>query len=62
MVLDYRQRKLFVGDLDGNIFTVNIKNGVRMKSFQKHETMVTGLCHWTNDSHNEYADSEKNHD
>ena len=51
MVLDYRQRKLFVGDLDGNIFTVNIKNGVRMKSFEKHDTMVTGLCHWTTNSY-----------
>jgi hypothetical protein len=36
MILDSRERKLFVGDSEGYIFTVNIKNGAKMKSFQKH--------------------------
>ena len=36
MILDSRERKLFVGDSEGCIFTVNIKNGAKMKSFQKH--------------------------
>ena len=47
MILDIRERKLFVGDSEGCIYTVNIKNGARMKSFQKHETMVTGLAYWS---------------
>jgi hypothetical protein len=46
-VLDTRERKLFVGDSEGEIFTVNIKNGARMKSFQRHESLITGLCYWT---------------
>jgi len=31
MRLDNRERKLFVGDSEGQIFTVNIKNGAKMK-------------------------------
>jgi hypothetical protein len=31
MILDHRQRKLFMGDSDGCIYTVNIKNGAKMK-------------------------------
>ena len=31
MILDARERKLFVGDSEGCIFTVNIKNGAKMK-------------------------------
>lgn len=31
MILDYRQRKLFLGDSEGCIYTVNIKNGAKMK-------------------------------
>ncbi|KAL4445040.1 hypothetical protein ABPG74_018768 [Tetrahymena malaccensis] len=47
-VLDTRKRKLFVGDADGNIFTVNIKNGAKMKKFEKHNNrMITDLTHWT---------------
>ncbi len=36
VILDNRERKLFVGDSGGCIFTVNIRNGARMKDFQKH--------------------------
>ena len=31
MILDQRERKLFVGDSAGCIYTVNIKNGAKMK-------------------------------
>lgn len=31
MILDQRERKLFVGDSEGSIYTVNIKNGAKMK-------------------------------
>ena len=52
-VLDTRKRKLFVGDADGNIFTVNIKNGAKMKRFEKHNNrMITDLTHWTSSSNN----------
>lgn len=45
--LDCRQRKLFVGDSEGKLFTVNIKNGAKMKKFQRHRKMITDLVHWT---------------
>ena len=31
--LDYRQRKLFVGDSAGKVFTLDIKNGTKIKKF-----------------------------
>jgi hypothetical protein len=31
MTLDNRQRKLFVGNSDGCVYTVNLRNGVKMK-------------------------------
>ena len=46
-ILDNRQRKLFVGDAEGRIFTVNIKNGARLKKFEKHSQAITDLGHWT---------------
>lgn len=49
-ILDNRQRKLFVGDADGRIFTVNIKNGAKMKKFEKHNKMITDLAYWTSNS------------
>lgn len=55
-ILDSRERKLFVGDSEGEIFTVNIKNGARMKSFQKHDSLITGLSYWTAES-NELDDT-----
>lgn len=39
-----------MGDSGGEIFTVNIRNGARMKDFQKHEAAVTGLAFWSSDS------------
>jgi hypothetical protein len=52
-VLDTRKRKLFVGDAEGNIFTVNIKNGAKMKKFEKHSRMITDIIHWTSKKPNE---------
>ena len=49
-ILDNRQRKLFVGDADGRIFTVNIKNGAKMKKFERHNKMITDLAYWTSSS------------
>jgi hypothetical protein len=31
MILDNRQRKLFIGNSDGCIYTVNLRNGAKMK-------------------------------
>jgi hypothetical protein len=50
-VLDCRQRKLFVGDSEGKIFTVNIKNGAKMKKFERHNKMVTDIVHWTSSNY-----------
>lgn len=36
-----------MGDADGRIFTVNIKNGARLKKFEKHNSGITDLGHWT---------------
>jgi len=33
--LDGRKRKLFVGDSRGRMFSINIKNGAKMKKFKK---------------------------
>ena len=49
-ILDYRQRKIFVGDSEGRIFTVNIKNGAKMKKFERHHKMITDLAHWTSET------------
>ena len=51
-ITDNRERKLFVGDSGGSIFTVNIRNGARMKDFQKHESAVSGLAFWSSDTSN----------
>ncbi|CAD8108111.1 unnamed protein product [Paramecium primaurelia] len=50
MIIDARQRKLFIGDSEGRIFTVNIKNGAKMKKFERHHKMITDLAHWSNDT------------
>jgi hypothetical protein len=36
--LDSRKRKLFVGDSRGRMFSINIKNGAKMKKFKKGDT------------------------
>ena len=35
ITLDERKRKLFVGDQKGRLFSINIKNGAKMKKFKK---------------------------
>jgi len=35
--LDNRERKLFIGDSRGRCFSINIKNGAKMKKFKKGE-------------------------
>jgi WD40 repeat protein len=35
IALDERKRKLFVGDQKGRLFSINIKNGAKMKKFKK---------------------------
>ena len=49
-ILDNRQRKLFIGDSEGKIFTVNVSNGAKMKKFERHKKMVTDLAYWTSTS------------
>jgi WD40 repeat protein len=44
--LDKRKRKLFVGDSKGRVFSINIKNGARMKKFKRHKADVSSLYYW----------------
>jgi len=46
MILDSRNRKIFVGDSEGKIFTVNIRNGAKMKKFEKHSKIIMDLAYW----------------
>jgi hypothetical protein len=39
--MDERKRKLFVGDQKGRLFSINIKNGAKMKKFKKSKK-ITG--------------------
>ena len=43
MQLDNKQRKLFIGDSKGKIFTFKVKNGLKIKEFEEHKQEVTGL-------------------
>lgn len=36
-VMDNRELKLFVGNSDGKLFTINLKNGAKMNKFKKHK-------------------------
>lgn len=44
--LDERKWKLFVGDSKGWVFSINIKNGAKMKKFEKHDQDVSSLYYW----------------
>ena len=51
--LDDRQRKLFLGDTLGNIFSINVRNGARLRDFKKHqkppnspEKVITDLAYF----------------
>lgn len=38
---DDRKRKLFIGDSEGKIFSINIKNGAKMKTFKPHDSEIS---------------------
>ena len=44
--MDKREIKLFVGNSSGKLFTVNIKNGAKMKKFKKHKAMVSDVIYY----------------
>lgn len=44
--MDQRKRKLFVGNCKGEVFSINIKNGAHMKSFDNHKADVSSLYYW----------------
>lgn len=46
MCLDKRNRKLFVGNCVGKVFSINIKNGAHMKKFEEHAGDVSSLYYW----------------
>jgi WD40 repeat protein len=57
--LDERKRKLFVGDSRGRMFSINIKNGAKMKKFKKGEKTknkdkedVSAMYYWGSDNNN----------
>lgn len=41
--MDARQRKLYIGDSQGRIRSINVKNGAKIKKFVKHSEEITGL-------------------
>ena len=51
--MDERKRKLFVGDQKGRLFSINIKNGAKMKKFKKSKKKglkdkddISSLYYW----------------
>jgi hypothetical protein len=52
ITLDERKRKLFVGDQKGRLFSINIKNGAKMKKFKKSKKQkrdkddISSLYYW----------------
>eukprot|EP00826_Nyctotherus_ovalis_P019798 TRINITY_DN16152_c0_g1_i2.p1 TRINITY_DN16152_c0_g1~~TRINITY_DN16152_c0_g1_i2.p1 ORF type:complete len:832 (-),score=266.38 TRINITY_DN16152_c0_g1_i2:250-2745(-) len=45
IALDKRQRKLFVGDSKGRVFSINVKNGALMKKFARHDDATSSLVY-----------------
>eukprot|EP01022_Parablepharisma_sp_SALTPOND_P017929 TRINITY_DN2914_c0_g1_i1.p2 TRINITY_DN2914_c0_g1~~TRINITY_DN2914_c0_g1_i1.p2 ORF type:complete len:945 (-),score=108.06 TRINITY_DN2914_c0_g1_i1:6739-9573(-) len=45
IALDKRQRKLFVGDSKGRVFSINVKNGALMKKFARHDNVTSSLVY-----------------
>jgi WD40 repeat protein len=43
--LDKRQRKLFVGDSKGRVFSINVKNGAVMKKFARHADVTSAMVY-----------------
>lgn len=44
---DQRKRKLFIGDVDGNLKLINILNGVEMKYFSKHKDYISSMAYFS---------------
>eukprot|EP00357_Protocruzia_adherens_P001233 CAMPEP_0115009238 /NCGR_PEP_ID=MMETSP0216-20121206/22477_1 /TAXON_ID=223996 /ORGANISM="Protocruzia adherens, Strain Boccale" /LENGTH=921 /DNA_ID=CAMNT_0002376975 /DNA_START=26 /DNA_END=2791 /DNA_ORIENTATION=+ len=44
--LDNRLRKLFIGDNLGKVFTIDVKNGAKMKKFVRHSEDTSSLVYW----------------
>ena len=45
--LDKRKRKLFIGGIEGELISINILNGLKMKSFSPHKKYVSALDYFT---------------
>ena len=45
--LERRKRKLFIGDVEGELISINILNGLRMKSFAPHKKYVSALDYFS---------------
>ena len=45
--LEKRKRKLFIGDSEGELISINILNGIKMKHFSPHKTYVSALDYFT---------------
>lgn len=43
--MDDRERKLFLGDANGDIFAVNLEAGTLMKRFDPHDGEISSLCY-----------------
>ena len=44
---DYRKRKLFIGDVEGNLILINILNGVQMKYFTPHHDYISSMTYYS---------------
>ena len=45
--LEKRKRKLFIGDVEGELISINILNGYKMKSFSPHQKYVSALNYFS---------------
>ena len=45
--LEKRKRKLFIGDIEGNLISINILNGLKMKQFTSHKKYVSAVDYYS---------------
>ena len=45
--LEKRKRKLFIGDIEGEIISINILNGAKMKYFSSHKKYVSSIDYFS---------------
>ena len=45
--LEKRKRKLFIGDIEGEIISINILNGMKMKEFSPHKKYVSAVDYYS---------------